>query len=164
MKRVLFPAILVALAVLSSACGSSDVELHLWGPELRNPSVAALVRVELKGGGMWAWVRVPTHLSGAAAGAVSGRFPPVAVPTLGTLLVRVALVTPAGDTLARSGWDTVRLERSYNYWVAVAVADSSGPHYMCSPRFTGYPVQPNRLGLGDSLFVEVTGMPKGSIC
>jgi hypothetical protein len=80
------------------------------------------------------------------------------------LFVRVALVTPTGDTLARSAWDTIRLERSYNYWVVVAVADSSWPRGLCSPQFKGYPIPTNRFVSRDSLLVDIGGMPKDAMC
>jgi hypothetical protein len=156
--------ILLALAVLSSACGGSNLQLQLWGPELGDQSVAALVRVELRGSGLRPWERAPANLSGAADYGVYGRSTPARVPGRGMLFVRVALVTPTGDTLARSAWDTIRLEGSYNYWVVVAVADSSGPQDICTPQFKGYPVPPNRFVSGDSLLVDVSGMPKDAVC
>lgn len=158
--------ILVGLAILSNACGGSELWLHLWGNELVDRSRAALVRVELKGGGWQPWERTPTTLSGGGDYAVWGRLhmAPAKVPTRGTLLVRVALVTPTGDTIATSPWDTIQLERSYRYWINVGVADSSGPRDMCGPQFKAYPIRPNGFLDGDSLLLHVTAMPKGAIC
>jgi hypothetical protein len=168
MSRVL-RRIFSALGVLSLACGPnpsgrSYIMLHLWGAEMGDTSVAALVRVELTGSGWPPWERAPTGLSGATGYGVYGRSGPVVIPAQGTLLVRVALVAPNGDTLARSAWDTIHLARSYKYDITVAVADSSGPHGECGPVFKRYSVPTNRFVDSDSLLVDVGGMEIGAVC
>jgi hypothetical protein len=174
--------VLLALLVCGSACRNegrrdhTSQDLPEWLRDesstltlsiLYSPTDAfamrRLVRVQLRqreGGGFRA------TLHGDSTDKATYRSPALKVPIHGQLNVRVLLVSPdpRGDTLARTDWMTVRLQPKYGYWVAVSVGDSSGPKELCGPRYTSFPLLRNGILRGDSLLVDIGGMPKTAIC
>lgn len=143
--------------------GSALSLIIFWSPTDAF-AMRRLIRVELRqreGGGF------RTTLLGDSIDESTMRTSSVNVPIHGKLDVRVLLVAPTrqADTLARSDWTTIQLEPAFSYWVAVSVGDSSGPSAgLCGPRYTSYPVMRNSILHGDSLLLDIGGMPKTAIC
>jgi hypothetical protein len=77
----------------------------------------------------------------------------------GSVPVRLTLIGSSGDTLASVSF-TKELQVSYSYGVA-AVAGSSRLLSICSATVAAVPLRDNA---GDSLFVDVAGLPQGAVC
>lgn len=121
----------------------------------------------------WPFVRVEIGkgpgakvISGGLAQQGATYYGPVPVPTGGSLAVRVSLVTPEGDTLVRTPWDSLLLAPKQRHDVSVYIADRpmSLERCMgdCRP-FTGYPIRPHPRVQTDSLFVRLGSYPKGAV-
>lgn len=89
---------------------------------------------------------------------------PIRVGTHGELPVRVALVGPAGDTLA-SVSTALRLEPRYEFWIEIIAGRVQRPKGMCTGEIHAVSIGPGPQGpLPDSLFVLTGGMPAGAVC
>jgi hypothetical protein len=140
---------------------SPESELRVWYYG-RRPEHWPYVRVEVgKGPGsrVISGAPVPPHSVGVHSETVP-------VPRSGILFVRVSLVTPQRDTLARTAWDSLPLAPGHRYQVSVYIADRPLPREGCMGDcrpFTAYPIRRHAGFAAESLFVLLGGLPKGAV-
>jgi hypothetical protein len=143
----------------SSACGDGNTFEVVYGGH--EPFVPALLTVDVqwRGGG--------AHLEGASFTTKRYGTPHserIDVPSTGPLEVQAQLVSPSGDTLAQVA-GSLRLEADFTYGAGIE-ATPEAPVGVCVSIADRAPLRDPATGelTGDTLFLTLGGLPRGSIC
>jgi hypothetical protein len=154
-----FPIWLPIVLGFSGACGEGNTFEVLYAG--REPFVPALLTVDVhwRGGG--------THLEGASFTTKRYGTPHselLDVPSDGPLEVQAQLVSARGDTLAQVA-GTLRLEADFTYGAGID-ASPEAPVGVCVSIADRAPLRDPGSGelTGDTLFLTLGGLPRGSIC